>query len=149
MRANVIDLSIFLARRYRMSGQRVLVVDDEEDVAFYFSNLLEDHGFIPSCAFSAEEALRYIETDPPDLILLDIMMPGRGGLNLFARLKKDEPYKDIPVVIVTGIRNKMGGDFSFFVENLKARVPEGYIEKPIDPGHFIQTIYKAMNKAPS
>ncbi len=142
--SKVIDFKTYLLRRQTVKKNRVLVVDDEEDVAYYFATLLESHGFTPTCSFSGEEALRAIEADPPDLILLDVMMPGRGGLNLFAHLKGEMEYQDIPVVFVTGIQSKMGGDFASFIQSRRVRVPEGYVQKPIDPEKFLQTVRNAM-----
>ena len=143
---NVIGFRTFVRRRYGMDGKRVLVVDDEEDVALYFATLLESHGFVPSCSFTAEEALRSIRVDPPDVIVLDVMMPGRGGLNLFAELKGNETYRRIPVVIVTGIDSKTGCDFASFVKKLRVRIPEGYVQKPVDPERFVQTVCTAMTQ---
>lgn len=120
-------------------------MEDEETTGLYLCSLLEEHGFSPRCAFSAEEAMRQIQISPPDCILLDIMMPGKGGLYLFSRLKRDPELKNIPVIFVTGIRQKVGGDFSKFVHGLKVRTPEGYIEKPIEPHRLVRTICQVMS----
>ncbi len=78
----------------------VLIVDDEESILRSVSDVLADEGFETVTATSANEALRRIERSPPDLILLDIAMPGRDGLDALAEVRRVWPH--LPVVMMSG-----------------------------------------------
>ncbi|MEW6363774.1 MAG: response regulator [Acidobacteriota bacterium] len=115
-----------------MGKRLALVIDDELDIRNHISAVLEDHGWDVQTAGTSEEADQVIQDTRPDLILLDLVMPGRGGPMFFARLRGDDRTKSIPVIMVTGIREQLHIDWKEFVGKLKARVPDGFIEKPID-----------------
>lgn len=86
-----------------MQGQEtrhtILVVDDEESVRFLYKEELEEEGFRVITAEDGEEALRKVRTDRPDLITLDIRMPGMDGIEVLHRIR--EMDKDIPVIMST------------------------------------------------
>jgi len=126
--------------------KQVLVIDDEPDVVSYISSILEGHQFSVQTASDANEAEAIIKENPPDLILLDLMMPGRRGIQLFNRLKKNEDTKDIPLIMVTGIKEKLNIDWKEITDNLKARKPDGFIEKPIEPLILINTVKDVLKK---
>jgi CheY-like chemotaxis protein len=112
---------------------RVLVVDDEEDIVEYLSAVLEDNGFIAIGASNADAALEAAEREPPDLILLDIMMPGHSGLSLYKELRRREATAKVPVLIISGYSKEE--DFQkTALQQLSAEqlpMPDGYLEKPI------------------
>jgi two-component system alkaline phosphatase synthesis response regulator PhoP len=123
---------------------KVLVIDDEPQTTTYFTTVLSDHGFSACAANSADEGLSQLETCRPDLILLDLVMPMKTGINLFNKIKRDDRYQDIPVVIVTGIRDEFVEDHKEFFDKLKLRKPAAYLEKPIDPDELIQTVKQSL-----
>lgn len=123
-----------------------MVIDDEKDMITYLSSILEDHNFSVRSASNAEEAEKIILDDPPDLICLDLLMPGRNGIQFFARLRGNEKTRHIPCVMITGIKEQLNIDWKEIVSKLKARVPDGFIEKPVDPAQLIDIVKKAMNK---
>jgi CheY-like chemotaxis protein len=85
-------------------GRRVvLVVDDESPIRDLFARVLEFGGLVPALADNAESALGLINSGlMPDAILLDLLMPGMGGLGFLLQLRSDPRYAHIPVAIVTG-----------------------------------------------
>ncbi len=81
--------------------KRILVVEDEEDIlALLHFNLIKA-GYIADCAENGEEALAQIAAKSPDLILLDLMLPGIGGLDVCRRLRSDESGSEIPIIMLT------------------------------------------------
>ena len=84
-----------------MPRQKVLVVDDEEDILELLRFNLSKEGYQVSCVPSGEEALKFARAKVPDLILLDIMLPGIDGLEVCRRLKADGATKGIPIVMLT------------------------------------------------
>ncbi|MBW2147361.1 MAG: response regulator [Deltaproteobacteria bacterium] len=126
--------------------KKAVVIDDDNDMTIYLSSILEDHDFSVRTATSADEAERIILDDPPHLICLDLVMPGRTGIQLFTRLRGNEKTKHIPCIMVTGINEQLNIDWKEIVKRLKARVPDGFIEKPAEPEQFMQLVNKVMNK---
>lgn len=109
-----------------MTMGRILIIDDNPANLKLARVLLEGDGYEIRTATSAEDAMMRLETYRPDLILMDIQLPGIDGLELTRRLKRDEKTRDIVIVALTAYAMK--GD------DLKAREAgcDGYITKPID-----------------
>lgn len=105
---------------------RILVVDDNPINLKLASDLLEMEGYVVDRAFDAEQALQAIQAQRPDLILMDIALPGMDGLTLTRQLKADDATRHIVIVALTAYAMK--GD------DQKAREAgcDGYIAKPID-----------------
>jgi twitching motility two-component system response regulator PilH len=85
-----------------MAIKKILVVDDSATDRFYLSELLEKAGFEVSTAESGEDCLAKVETSPPDLVLMDIMMPGLNGFQTTRALSKNPATAHIPVIVCTG-----------------------------------------------
>src|SRR5262249_20088818 len=78
----------------------ILVVDDEPAVTLYLSDALSSHGYRTRTAPSGKDALEEIGREPPDLILLDLMMPGMSGWEVLRQLR-DSPHAKIPVIVLS------------------------------------------------
>ena len=117
----------------------VLVVDDEPDTLTYFSSLLEDNGYSVTTAVDGEDCLTKLRKNTPDLITLDIAMPEKSGVKFYREIKENEAWKDIPVIIITGISE----DFRKFISSRKqVPPPDGYLSKPIDTEEFLTLVHK-------
>ncbi len=91
---------------------RVLIVDDDLQNVKLMKAKLQNRGYELLEAYSGEDALKKVETSPPDLILLDIMMPGIDGYEVVKRLRKEPKNKDVPIIMVTaldGMEDKIRG----------------------------------------
>ena len=84
---------------------RVLVVDDDPDMGAYLGVLLKKEGMRADIVEDGDAAMMRVMTDPPDLILLDVMMPGVSGFEICQRLKSEESTALIPIVLVTGLED--------------------------------------------
>lgn len=127
--------------------KRVVVIDDEEDLTTYFSTILEENGFSVKTANNAVDGEKLIREDPPDLICLDLLMPGKTGVNLFLRLHRlEEPLRDIPLIIITGIKEQINVDWKDIVSKSKARVPDGFIEKPVTPQRLMRVVNNVLSR---
>ncbi len=129
-----------------MRTRSALVIDDEADIRNYISTILEEHGWTVRTAATAEEGERLVRESQPEVILLDLVMPGQSGIQLFARLRGEESTRKIPLVMVTGIKEQLNIDWKEIVTRLKARVPDGFIEKPIDPARLAQLVENVVSR---
>src|SRR5579872_5132550 len=87
-------------------SQTILVVDDKLDTLLLVRELLTSRGYNVNTASDADEALQAIQAERPDLILLDVIMPGRSGYDLCRELKDDPTTRLIPVVMITGLSDR-------------------------------------------
>jgi len=123
-----------------MTKRTAVVIDDEVDITNYLTSILETNDFEVRAANEARSGEVLIRESPPDIVLIDLMMPGRSGVQLFGKLRGDETTKGIPIVMVTGIGSQTGMDWGTTVDQLKARRPEGFVEKPIDPERLMKVV---------
>ena len=129
-----------------MPIRNALVIDDEPDSARYIASILEENGWSVRTANSAEDGERLLREATPDLLLLDLVMPGRTGIQFFSRLRRDEETRELPLIMVTGIREQLNIDWRETVSKLKVRVPDGFIEKPVDPAQLIRLVEEVMRR---
>jgi CheY-like chemotaxis protein len=124
----------------------ILVIDDEPDAIEFVRAVLSNlDKFIIIAAKDGEEGIELVKKHLPDLIILDIMMPGQSGFDLFYSLRNEKLTKDIPVVMLTGVADKAG--LRFFKEDMKkyfGSEPVEYIEKPLDPSVLLSTVKKVF-----
>lgn len=115
----------------------VLVVDDEPDARDFFTTVLEDNGFDVQTANDGAEAIRSLEESPPDLVTLDITMPEKSGVAVYRKLREDERFQHIPIIIITGISD----DFKQFISTRRqVPPPDGYISKPVEPHDLVAMV---------
>ena len=123
-----------------MAKRKAVVIDDEVDLTTFIGSILEENDFEVATANDAATGEALACERVPDIILIDLMMPGRSGVQLFSRLRRNEITKNIPMVMVTGIKEKMGVDWGEVVDGLKARRPDGIVEKPIEPDRLMNVV---------
>lgn len=117
---------------------KILLIEDNAENRYLVTFLLQQHGFTVVPAESGLRGLELAAIIAPDLILLDIQLPGMDGHAVARALKGDPQLKHIPVIAVTSYA--MAGDR----EKCLAAGAEGYIEKPIDPETFVAEIERFL-----
>ncbi|MHC4471598.1 MAG: response regulator [Planctomycetota bacterium] len=123
----------------------VLVVDDEADVRNYLGALLEDQGFRVNRAADGEEALRMVEAETPDLISLDLVMPGKSGAKFLYALRKKKEWQRIPVLVVTGHARDLGKrDLEAILSGRSLSGPATYLEKPVRPDGYVAAVCRQL-----
>jgi len=101
--------------------------------------ILEDQGAAVVQALDAEQALELALKEKPDLITLDVSMPEKSGIKLYREVKANDRWKQIPIIIVTGVSE----DFKKFISTRHhIPPPEGYLSKPIDAEEILALIKK-------
>lgn len=110
-----------------MSIQKVLVVDDSRTEQAYLSSLLHKRGLAVRTASNAEEAIQRLAEEKPDLILMDVVMPGQNGFQLTRHITKNPDYADIPVIICTSKNQATDRVWGL------RQGASGYLTKPVAP----------------
>ena len=123
----------------RLNGYCVLVVDDDEEIRTFLTTLMTDEGAAALQAADGDEALATAIRAKPDLITLDLSMPGRDGIETFCDLRQNPATEEIPVCIITG-----HPEFRKLIYDRPVTPPEGFIEKPCDPDHVVKTIRRIL-----
>ena len=124
-------------------GQKlILVVDDDPDARDFFITVLEDNGYATVSARDGNEALVRLGEHRPDLVTLDITMPEKSGVGVYRKLREDDQFKDIPVIIITGVSD----DFKQFIST-RSQVPppEGYLSKPVEPDQLANLVQELLS----
>jgi CheY-like chemotaxis protein len=104
----------------------VLIVDDEPDIRIFIAACLEEAGFNVDIAVDGIDAMDKIRADQPDLITLDLQMPGEWGPRFYRKLRQDRQLRETPVIVISGI----DGDHA-----IKDAV--AFLQKPFDPEKLI------------
>jgi twitching motility two-component system response regulator PilH len=135
----------FKSQGVEAMAKKILVVDDEQDAVDFVSEVLEGEGYQVVTAPDGSKGLASMRSEKPDLVILDVQMPEMDGFEVFQEMKKDDALKAIPVVMLTGIREKVGMGFSADeMKDFMGEKPYDYIEKPIDPGKLRESVKKIL-----
>ena len=124
-----------------MNKKTVLIVEDEMDMRIFISTLLETSGYTPVVTRDGKEGLAKARDVSPDLIILDVMMPGEGGVHMYRQLKTDRTLRSIPVIMLSAVARKT---FFHYLNMVNARLdkpitgPDAYIEKPPEAEELLQ-----------
>ena len=119
----------------------VLIVEDEMDMRIFISTLLETSGYRPIMTRNGSEGILKAREIDPALIILDVMMPGEGGVQMYRQLKTDDSLMNIPVILLSGVAQKT---FAHYLKMLNARAerpipePSAYLEKPPEAEDLIK-----------
>jgi|GEM_PF-117938 len=132
--------------------KNILIIEDEMEMRFYLMALVKSMGHCPVMTKNGVHGLEALGTPPgkplPDLIILDVMMPEKGGALVYREIKSDNRYRDIPLLIFSGVDPKA---FAHYVKMLNANpgcdilVPKYYVEKSADPDYLKKVITDCMN----
>ncbi|MFH1732763.1 MAG: response regulator [Planctomycetota bacterium] len=117
---------------------KILIVDDEEDIAFSVARRLTASGYEAICAEDGVEGLRRAQTEHPGLIILDLMLPKMDGYKVCRLLKFDERYKRIPIIMLSA--RSQEADISLGRET----GAECYMTKPFDSGELLAKIAELL-----
>jgi Fe-S oxidoreductase/ActR/RegA family two-component response regulator len=121
-----------VAAKEPLAGRKILVVDDEEDVRTFLITVFEDAGAEVISAADGDTAITMAREHQPDLISLDLSMPGKDGVDTFVELRKTAETQEIPVCVVTG-----HPEFRQVIYDRPVTPPEGYLGKPVDEDKLV------------
>jgi twitching motility two-component system response regulator PilH len=117
-----------------MPIQNVLIVDDSKTEVLFLTQVLQKHGFSVRSAENADEALKRLAEEKPQLILMDVVMPGQNGFQLTRSISRNPDYADIPIIICTS-----KGLETDRVWGMRQGAKD-YVTKPVDPADLLAKI---------
>ncbi len=141
--------------------KKVLIIDDDKNTVRFISVALEENGYDAVSAFDGKEGFDKVGVEKPDLIILDVMMPKRTGFVVFKQLRRNDEFKEIPVIMLTGVASCLNdldskkddtfeGPYDSLREKLRTTIqqmreeglvkPDMYVDKPIDPDELIAKV---------
>ncbi|MDP3921687.1 MAG: response regulator [Candidatus Omnitrophota bacterium] len=121
-----------------METRKILVVDDEDDVRLFLQDFLSEREFEVSAAASGEEAVSLVRASTPDIVLLDIMMPGMDGLACLEAIKKEQPKTN--VIMITALNDDSR------IAKAKKLGAYNYILKPFSLGYLESELMRLIDK---
>lgn len=119
-------------------AKKVMVVDDEEDIRITVGQLLEVSGYEVITAENGADCLKKLERETPDLVILDIMMPGMSGWDVAARIKGNDKWTNVPIVFLTAKGDEMSIGMGEFAS-------EEYIVKPFDVAQLKKCVDRLLS----
>lgn len=117
-----------------MAIRNVLIVDDSKTELMYLSEMLEGAGYLVTTAQDAEEAEMRLAHGKPDLILMDVVMPGRSGFQLTRALSRDPRFADVPIILCTSKDQETDRVWGM------RQGARDYVVKPVNPAELLSKI---------
>lgn len=114
--------------------KRILIIEDEPDVLNFLEQLFQDAGYDTATAADGVEGTERLNENKPDLITLDLQMPGDTGTDFYRKMHHNSKFKDIPVIVISGIAGR----------HLAVRRPVAVFDKPIDKEKLLKTVKETI-----
>jgi two-component system alkaline phosphatase synthesis response regulator PhoP len=124
--------------------KRILVVDDEPDFCSIVQGNLEKEGFIVEVAYDGNEGLAKVKANPPDAIVLDVMMPEKDGYAVCKEIKQDVKLRDIPIVMLTAVASHVTSTRYSHYDGMSMEADD-YLPKPASAEDITQSLKSLLN----
>ena len=122
-----------------MRGKKILLVDDDADFAEATKIILESKSYDVAVAHDGKEGLKKVETEQPNLIILDVMMPEMDGYEVCTKLKSDTKYRHIPILLLTAVGEAIPTTKYTMEMGMKTEADD-YIRKPVEPIELVERV---------
>ncbi len=122
-----------------MTGKRILCIEDHPEMIDLIRLILERRGFKVEGAVGGREGIEAMVQNPPDLVLLDLMMPDVDGWEVYRQIKAREPLKNIPIIVVTAKAQGIDRVLGLHIAGV-----DDYITKPFAPKELIESVERIL-----
>lgn len=123
---------------------KVVCIEDEPEMLDLFKLILGRRGYQVHCASNGVEGLEIIKEQKPDLVLLDLMMPGMDGWQVYQKIRADQSLANVPVIVVTAKAQSIDRVLGLHIAKV-----DDYISKPFSPHELVESVEKAISKRPA
>ena len=122
-----------------MSGKKILLVDDDADFVEATKLILESKSYDVVVSYDGKEGLKKVQTEEPNLIILDVMMPEMDGYEVCAKIKSDPRFKDIPVLLLTAVGEAIST--TKYTKEMGMKIEaDDYIPKPVELNELVERV---------
>ena len=129
-----------------MGKAKILIADDDPDIRESLQAILESQQYTVVTAVDKTDGMEKIKAEEPDLAILDVMMSTwEDGFEMSRELKKDPQFKDMPILMLTGIKNETGIDFKSTAGDPTWCPVDAFLEKPIEPDILLAEVAKLLS----
>jgi len=129
-----------------MENAKILIVDDDPDLTKALKATLESKNYIVITASNGSEGMDKINTDKPDLLILDVMMAtSQDGFEMARELKKDPQFKKTPILMLTAIKGRTGIDFKSSAGDPNWLPVDSFLDKPVEPQVLLAEIKRLLS----
>ena len=126
-----------------MEKKKILLVDDDADFTEAVKLLLESRSYDVTAANDGKEGLKKVQTEEPNLIILDVMMPEMDGYQVCAKLKADPKYRQIPILLLTAVGEAI--TTTSYTKEMGMRIEaDDYIPTPVEPIEIVERVEKLL-----
>ncbi len=125
-----------------IAGRQVIYIEDDQEMIDLVVMILTRRGYQVQGVQGGKNGLEAISQNPPDVVLLDLMMPGMDGWEVYQQLKADEKTRQIPVIIITAKAQAIDRVLGLHIAKV-----DDYISKPFHPQDLVDSIERVINKA--
>jgi CheY-like chemotaxis protein len=130
-----------------MGQSSILIIDDDPDITEAMTVILTNRGYDVRSAQDSSEGMDRLKEAKPDLIILDVMMrTSQEGFELSRELKHNKKFKDIPILMLTGVKQKTGIDFKTTAGDEDWLPVEEYLDKPVKPDVLLAKVEDLLGK---
>ncbi|MBI5209560.1 MAG: response regulator [Elusimicrobia bacterium] len=126
---------------------KVLIIDDDDDIAESMQLTLEAHGYEVARAADSKEGFVKLDGEDPDLVILDMMMEGKGAGFLFSRkMRKEAKYARVPILMITGMREQTGFFFPGKTKDPVFLPVDEFMEKPVESKALVKKVAELLGR---
>ncbi len=130
-------------RKNARPGTRILIIDDSKTVCAVLSKMLRENGYVTYEALDAETGLKMMETSVPDLVFLDIVLPGMSGFEALRKMRRGATTANVPIIMISG--NESATE-QFYVQRIGAN---DFMKKPFSRAEVFSRIERVLKLSPS
>jgi len=129
-----------------MSQGNILIVDDDPDITDAMSVVLGNKGYEVRVAHDSDQGRERLKEMKPDLIILDVMMrTSQEGFEFSREIKQNEQFKDVPILMLTGVKEKKGIDFKSAAGDESWLPVQAFLDKPVKPDVLIEKVQDLLS----
>ena len=126
--------------------QKIAIVDDEVDICLYLATILEDEGYEAVVIDYTKPIMERLLEEKPNLVILDIMMPGVSGLSLYKKLREHAAFTGVKLAILSGMLSSASkSELTALTGDPDFIPPDAFISKPVDIGQFLSTVHTLLS----
>jgi two-component system phosphate regulon response regulator PhoB len=126
--------------------RRILIIDDDDALTGALVRLFQDEGYQVRCAADGEEGIRLASQEPPDLILLDFIMPLKNGFDVCGDIRNITRLRDVPVLVMTAFGQNIGEIHGVSAQKPPANI-RGCLEKPFEINVLLERVASALEES--